>query len=96
MPPLGFQEMARSLTAGKPPLMEVDCPLTVVSQELSVESTVISTTMCQDQTTGAIYLSTVITSMGLMTLEAPSMAVGCQGLTIEELMEEDLTKGHLK
>ena len=97
--PLGFQEIARSLTAGESPKMEVDCPLTRASQELSAESAVtavFSTTMWQDQTTGAIYLSTVTTSMGLMNLEAPSVAVGHQGSTIEELMEEDLVEGHLK
>ena len=76
--------------------MEYDSPRTGLLQELSAESTVttvISTTMCQDQTTGAIYLSTLTTSMGLMNLEAPSAAVGCQGLTIEELTEEDLVEG---
>ena len=51
VPPLGFQEITKSLTTGESPEMEVDCPLTGVSQELLVESsvaTVISTTMCQD------------------------------------------------
>ena len=79
--------------------MEVDCPPTKASQKLSVESTVttvISTTICQDQTMGAIYLSMVTTSMGLMNLEAPSVAVDCWGLTIEELMKEDLAEGCLK
>ena len=45
---------------------------------------------------GAIYLSTVTTSIGLMNVEASSAAVGHQGLTIEELTEEDLAEGHLK
>ena len=87
--PLGFQEITKSLTAGKSPEMEVDCPLTEASQDLSVGSTVAtvtSTTMCQNQTTGVIYLSTVATSMGLMNLEAPSEMVGHWRPTIEELM----------
>ena len=95
--PLGFQEIAKSLATGKSPKMEVDSPLTGASQELLAEptvATVISTTMCQDQTTGAVYLSMVTTSMGLMNLEAPSVAVGCQVPIIEELTEEDLAEGH--
>ena len=94
--PPGFQEIAKSLTASKSPEMEVACPLTKASQDLSVGSTVAtvtSTTMCQDQTMGTVYLSRVTTSMGLMNLEAPSAMVGHQGLTIEELMEEDLVEG---
>ena len=59
-------------------------------------ATVISTTMCQDQTTGTIYLSMVTTSMGLMNLEAPSVAVGHPGQAIEELTEKDLVEGHPK
>ena len=97
--PLRFQEIAKSLTTGKSPEMEIDCPLTGVSQELAAESavaTVISTTMCQDQTTDTIYLSMVTTSMGLMNLEAPSVVVGSQVPTIEELIEEDLAEGLLK
>ena len=79
--------------------MEVDCPLTRASQELLVESTVatvISTTMCQDQTMGTVYLSMVTTYMGVMNLEVPSAVVGHQGPTIEELMEKDLVEGHPK
>ena len=70
--------------------MGIDCPQSGVAQELLVEPTVakvISTTMCEDWTMGAIYLLTVTTSMGLMNLEAPSVAVGHQGPTIEELTE---------
>ena len=76
--PPGFQEIAMSLTAGKFPEMEVDCP--PISQELSAESTVatvISTTMCQEWTMGTIYLLMVATSMRLMNLEAPLVAVDC-------------------
>ena len=97
--PLGFQEIAKSLTTGESPDMEVDCPLTKASQDLSVGSTVAtvtSHTMCQDQTTGIVYLSTVTTSMGLMNLEVTSVMVGHQGLTVEGLMEEDMAEGHLK
>ena len=77
--------------------MEIDSPQTGAAQELLVEPTVamvISITICQDQTMGAIYLSTVTTSMGLMNVEAPSVVVGCQGPTIEELTEEDLAESH--
>ena len=76
--------------------MKDDSPQTSASHELLVEpaaATVMSTTMCQDQTMGIIYLSTVTISMGLMNLEAPSVAVGHQGLPPEELTEEDLAEG---
>ena len=76
--------------------MEDDSPWIRASSKLSVEpavATVIFSTMYHDQTTGAIYLSTVTTSMGLMNLGAPSVAVGHQGLTQEELTEEDLAEG---
>ena len=82
MPPLGFQEIAKSLTAGESPGMEDHSPWSVASHKLPMEptlATVISTTMCQDQTVGTIYLSTVTTSMGLMNLEAPSVAVDYGG-----------------
>ena len=52
-----FQEIAKSLTAGKSPDIEVGCPLTEASQDLLVGSTVAtvtSTTMHQDQTMGII------------------------------------------
>ena len=97
--PLGFQEIAKSLTTRKSPEMEVDCPLTEASQDLllgSAVATVTSTTRCQDKTMDTFYLSMVTTSKGLMNLEAPSVMVGHQGLTIEELTEEDLVEGHLK
>ena len=97
--PLGFKEIAKPLTKGKSPEMEINCPLTTASQDLSSGSavaTVTSTMMCQDQSMGAIYLSKVTTSMGPMNLEAPSVAVGCWGPTIEELMEDDLAESHLK
>ena len=96
VPPPGFQEIARSLTVDETPKMEIDHPWSGVAQELLVEpavAMVISTTMCKDWTMGTIYLSTVTASMGLMNFEAPSVAVGCQGPTIEELTEEDLAEG---
>ena len=32
-------------------------------------------------------------TMEILNLEAPSVAVGCQGATVEELAEEDLAEG---
>ena len=55
---------------------------------------VVSTTMGQHQIMGAIYVSTVTASIEVMKLEATSLAVGCQGATVVELMEEDLAEGH--
>ena len=72
--PPGFKEIAKSLTRGGPPEMGIDCPLTVAFADLLAGSTVVtltSTGVCQDQTMGAIYLTTVMTSMGLMNLETP-------------------------
>ena len=71
---MGFREIAKFLTRGGPPEMWINCPLTVASPGLLAESavaTVTSTGVCQDQTMGAIYLSMVMTSMGLMNLETP-------------------------
>ena len=59
----------------------------------SVIATVISTSMRRDQRTGAVYVSIMTTSMEIMNLEAPSMVVGHQGATVEELAEEDLAEG---
>ena len=58
------------------------------------KATVISTSMGRDQRTGAVYVLAVTALMGIMKLEAPSMAVGCQGATMEELAKEDLAEGH--
>ena len=72
--PPGFKEIVKSLTRGRPPEIEIDCPLTVASPGLlmgSAVATLTSTGVCQDQTTGAIYLSMVITFMDLMNLETP-------------------------
>ena len=33
-------------------------------------------------------------TMEILSLEAPSVVVGCQGATVEELPEEDLVEGH--
>ena len=43
---------------------------------------------------GTVYVSTMTASMEVMNLEAPSMAVGHQGATVEELAKEDLAEGH--
>ena len=56
-------------------------------------ATVISTSMGKDQTMGAACMSSVTTSMEIMNLEVPSVAVGCQGATVQELVEEDLAEG---
>ena len=39
-------------------------------------------------------VSALTATMEILNLEAPSVAVGCQGLTVEELAEEDLVEGH--
>ena len=53
---------------------------------------VISTSMGRDQRMGAVYVSTVTALMEIMNSEAP-MAVGHQGATVEEMVEEDFTEG---
>ena len=57
-------------------------------------ATVISTSVGRDQRMGIVYVSTMTALMGIMNLEAPSMAVGYQGATVEELAKEDLAEGH--
>ena len=49
----------------------------------------ISTSMGKDQSMGDPGVSTVMASMETMDLEAPSVVVGLQGATVEELVEED-------
>ena len=56
---------------------------------------VISISMGRDQRMGAVYILTVTTSIEIMNLEAPSMVVGHQGATVEELAKEDLVEGCL-
>ena len=73
----------------------MDVPETSVALILLIEpmvTTVISTFMGQDKRMGTVYVSTVTASMEIMNLEAPSMAVGHQLTTVEELAE-DLAEG---
>ena len=42
---------------------------------------------------GAAYVLTMTASMGIMNLEAPSMAVGSQGATVEEQAGRRLGRG---
>ena len=99
--PLGFQEIAECLTARGTPEGEapvsMDVPEASAAPILLMEPTiamVISTSMGRDQRMDAVYVSTVTASMEIMNLEAPSIVVGCQGTTVEELAEEDLAEGH--
>ena len=98
--PLGFWEIAECLTAGgthegETPV-SIDVPETSAAPILLIEPTitiVISTSMGRDQSRGTVYVSTMTASMETMNLEAPSMVVGCQGTTVEELTKEDLVEG---
>ena len=71
-------------------------PETSVAQIPLMEPTimmVISTSMGQDQVTDEVYVSTMTASMGITNLGALSVAVGCQGATLEKLAEKDLVEG---
>ena len=100
--PLGFLEIAECLTARGTPKGEAPVSMDVAETSAALIpligptiTTVISTSMGRDQRMGAVYVSTMTASMEIMNLEAPSMAVGHQGATVEELAEEDLAEGHL-
>ena len=56
-------------------------------------TTVISTSMGWDQNMGTVYVLTMTTSIKITNLEAPTMVVGHQGATVEELAKEDLAEG---
>ena len=45
---------------------------------------------------GAMYVSTMTTSMGLMNLETPLVEVNHQGPILEELTDADMADGHPK
>ena len=100
MPP-GFQKISQCLTAREIPKGEVPVSMdvldTVATPIPPIEpmiATVISTSVVWDQRMGTVYVLTMTTLMGIMNLEAPSMAVGHQGAAVEELVEEDLVEGH--
>ena len=80
---------------GSPASMDVPeasmAPIPVTEPAIAM---VVSTSMGRDQGMGATCVSTVTDSMEIMNLEARSVAVGCQGATMEELVEEDLTEGY--
>ena len=61
--------------------------------ELAI-ATAISTSMGKDQGMGDACVLAGTALMEILNLEAPSMAVGCWGATVEELVEEDLAEGH--
>ena len=77
--------------------VSMDVPEASVAPILPIEpmiATLISTSMGRGQRMGAVYVLTMTTLMGIMNLKALSMAVGCQGATVEELAKEDLAEGH--
>ena len=45
---------------------------------------------------GAMYMGTVMTSMGMMNLETPLAVVDHQGPILEELTDADMAEGHPK
>ena len=74
----------------------MDVPETGVAPLQQKEPTitmVISTYMGWDKKMGTVYVSTMTASMEIMVLEAPSMVVGCQGATEEELAKKRLGRG---
>ena len=79
---------------GAPASMDVPeastAPILVTESMIAM---VISTSMGRDQGTGAACVLTVTTSLEIMNLEAPSVVVGHQVATVEELAEEDLVEG---
>ena len=59
----------------------------------SAVATMMSMEVCQDETTGTMYMSTVMTSMGLMNLETPLAVVDHWGPILEELTDADMDEG---
>ena len=56
-------------------------------------ATMASTEVWQDKTVGTIYVSTMMTSMGLINLETPLVVVNHQGPILEELADADMVEG---
>ena len=83
----------------EPPRVRMDSPLGLVSPGLLVGSamaTMMSMEVCRDKTMGAMYMSTMMTSVGLMNLETPLMAVNHWEPILEELTDVDMAEGHPK
>ena len=99
MLPLGFRKIAQSLMEDEPPRVRINSPPGLVSQGLLLGSAVATMTSMeehQDETTGAMYVSTMMTSMGLMNLETPVAAVNHWGPILEELTDADMVEGQPK
>ena len=80
-------------------MVRINSPLGLVSPGLLAGSTMATMTsmeLCQDKTMGAMYVSTMMTSMGLMNLEAPLAMVDHHGPILEELTDADMAEGHPK
>ena len=53
-------------------------------------ATLMSMEIHQDETTGNIYMSTVMASMGLINLETPLVVVHCQTLTVKDVTNTEM------
>ena len=99
MPLPGFKEITESLMGDDPPGTTTNIPQGLASPGFLVGSavaTMTSTVIHQDELTGNIYMNTVMTSMGLINLETPLVAVDCQMLTLVDVTNMDMADIHPK
>ena len=98
-PPPGFQEIARFLTGDVswgmttsiPP--ELMPPGHVVGSAMAI---VTSMGIHQDERTDATYMSTMMTSVGLMNLGTPLKMANDQTVIIEDITNADMADNHSK
>ena len=97
MPPQGFQEIARFLTGDDSLRMTTSIPPEWMPPGLVVGSTVAVMTsrqIHQDKRTGATYMSTMMTSVGLMYLGTPLKAATGQMVIIEDITNANMADDH--
>ena len=97
MPPLGFWEITRFLTGDDFLRMTTSIPPELMPPGLVVGSAVAVMTYAgihHDKRTGATYMSTMMTSVGLMNLVASLEVATGQTVAIEDITNANMADNH--
>ena len=88
MPMPGFREIAQTLTRDQPPQVTTKVPHELMSPGLLVGPAMAMLTsmrISQDEVTGITYVDMMMTSMGMITLEASHLMVDPQMHLLEDV-----------